>query len=355
MSNWGSDPLLFALSGDGKLVHVDSVANGSACGCVCPSCKQPLIARNGGTKLVHHFAHRAGSCRWAAETAVMLLAHGIIQAEGRMHVDGAGYWDSCQDRWFYLSPCGWLDVHAVSPIDLEGRQAPALRIGYVDEKGWEGEFVLMAALAGYISGDLVERFQDEGAEVLVMDFKRAYAGMRYSEGRHFSRAEFFMRVQDPSYIRSVLLDGEGSEALHWFAHPRRDAAEEEADKRFREQFQVQWRDIEMKYERQREAQRLEAEQERAEEEHRRAVAREQAIEAERRAFEKEGVEALSKVKHGVNFFVDECPLLGQADVVIDCGAYEWSPSKCIFFEGQRYYLIGCTARQNGVGLEADSS
>jgi len=351
MANWGNEPLLFALDSDGKIVHIDSVANGSGCGCICPSCKQPLVARNGGTKLIHHFAHRAGSCKWAAETAVMLLAHGIIQAEGRMYVEGASYWHYCEEKWFYFSPCGWLDVRSVTAVDLEGHQAPALRIGYIDEKGWEGEFVLMAALAGYISTELVERFQEEGADVLVMNFKAAYAGMRDAEGRHFSRADFFLRVQDPSYIRSVLLDGEGSEVLYWFAHCRRDVAKDEADKRFREELEARWREIDMEFDRKREERRLEAERERAEEERQRAKARECAIEAERHAFEEEGVEALPKVKHGVNFFVDECPLLGQADVVIDCGAYEWSPSKCIFFEGQRYYLIGCTARQNGVGLD----
>lgn len=63
------------------------------------------------------------------------------------------------------------------------------------------------------------------------------------------------------------------------------------------------------------------------------------VEVERLAFEDEGVESLPKVKRGEDFCVDECPLLGQADVAIDCGAYEWPPNRCIFFEGQRYYLI----------------
>lgn len=351
MASYEYEPLLFALDASGVLRHVDDVPNGAACSCICPSCKQPLVARNGGSKVIHHFAHRAGSCKWAAETAVMLLAHGIIKAEGRVHVEGAGYWSSREDSWLYFSPCGWLDVRSITAVDLEGRQAPALRIGYVDEKSWEGELVLMAALAGYISSRLVERFQDEGVDVLVMNFKGAYAGMRDAEGRHFSRADFFMRVQDPRYIHSVLLGGEGSEVLHWFAHSRRDAAKAEENRLFLERFEARWRDIEMEVERKKEARRIEAERERAEEEHRRAEARERAIEAERRAFEEEGVEALLKVKHGVDFYVDECPLLGRADVVVDCGAYEWSPSKCIFFEGQRYYLIGCTARQNGVGLD----
>ena len=76
---------------------------------------------------------------------------------------------------------------------------------------------------------------------------------------------------------------------------------------------------------------LQMERERIAEERRKAELREQLAAAEKRAFEDEGVEPLPKVQHGVNFFVDECPLLGRADVVADCGGYAWSPNKCIFF------------------------
>lgn len=42
----------------GKLVDVGSVKRGNACGCVCPSCKTPLVARHGDEK-EWHFAHRS--------------------------------------------------------------------------------------------------------------------------------------------------------------------------------------------------------------------------------------------------------------------------------------------------------
>lgn len=54
-------PLLipFALK-DGRIVHVDSVDSGRACGCICPACKEMLVARKGRIR-VHHFAHDAGA------------------------------------------------------------------------------------------------------------------------------------------------------------------------------------------------------------------------------------------------------------------------------------------------------
>lgn len=347
---WKSDPLIYALDESGALVHVDSVANGSACKCVCPSCQQPLVAKNGGQKLVHHFAHKAGACKWATEVAVTMIAHGVIRGEGRMHVEGARYLDFREYDWLYFSPCGWLDVSAISLLEMDGRKAPALKIGCVDERKCEAEFVLMVSLAGYVPGDLYEQLREEGANVLVMDLKSAYADTREVEGRHFSRREFFMRVQDPEYIRSVLLGQEDARLLHWLLHPIRDAAKEEASRRRWEEFEARSRATSLEAERKREEQRLQAERERAEKEQKRIEARQRAIEAERRAFEEEGVEALPIAKHGVSLCIDECPLLGRADIVTDCGAYDWSPNKCIFFEGQRYYLIGCTARQNGIGL-----
>lgn len=49
----------FALK-DGRIVHVDSVAGGRACRCICPACEGALIARKGRIR-AHHFAHDAGA------------------------------------------------------------------------------------------------------------------------------------------------------------------------------------------------------------------------------------------------------------------------------------------------------
>ena len=44
-----SDPyLVYAINAEGALVHFDNVPNGLACNCVCPYCKDKLIAKNGG-------------------------------------------------------------------------------------------------------------------------------------------------------------------------------------------------------------------------------------------------------------------------------------------------------------------
>lgn len=64
---------------DGKLMHISMVDKGLKCGCVCPACKHPLIARK-GEKTVHHFAHaNLAECAKGMETALHLSAKEILE------------------------------------------------------------------------------------------------------------------------------------------------------------------------------------------------------------------------------------------------------------------------------------
>jgi hypothetical protein len=48
------------LDANGRLVHVDTVENGLACGCRCPKCGESVIAKQSDEN-AHHFAHRSDS------------------------------------------------------------------------------------------------------------------------------------------------------------------------------------------------------------------------------------------------------------------------------------------------------
>jgi len=77
--------LTFALDENNNRVNIDSVKNGVACKCICPDCKNPLIAKNGGIKRAHHFSHFQGiTCESANETAFHLLAKEVIMEEKRI-------------------------------------------------------------------------------------------------------------------------------------------------------------------------------------------------------------------------------------------------------------------------------
>ncbi len=72
--------LFYAVNKNNILVDVDSVPNGQKCECFCPSCHAPLVAKNGGSVLAHHFAHASGeSCVGGYQTSIHMLAKEIIQ------------------------------------------------------------------------------------------------------------------------------------------------------------------------------------------------------------------------------------------------------------------------------------
>ena len=75
MQTYSAYRLTYAIDQTGQLVHVDNVPVGNQCGCFCPACKEPLIAKNQGTKRKHHFAHQSGTeCEYAVESMLHILA-----------------------------------------------------------------------------------------------------------------------------------------------------------------------------------------------------------------------------------------------------------------------------------------
>ena len=77
--------MTFAMLPHGRTAHIDDVPNGARCGCVCPQCKQALIAKNGGRERAHHFAHEGGSdCEGGTETSLHLAAKQIVADQKRL-------------------------------------------------------------------------------------------------------------------------------------------------------------------------------------------------------------------------------------------------------------------------------
>ena len=70
----------YALNSSGNIVHVDAVPRGKHCGCVCPACEAPLVARKGEVK-VHHFAHANNrpACESALHATAKLMLFQRIQ------------------------------------------------------------------------------------------------------------------------------------------------------------------------------------------------------------------------------------------------------------------------------------
>lgn len=75
--------LIYALK-DGVATSIENVESGLKCGCICPSCGEPLIARKGAQRM-HHFAHHSGhSCEYGYETSLHLAAKEILSKANRI-------------------------------------------------------------------------------------------------------------------------------------------------------------------------------------------------------------------------------------------------------------------------------
>ena len=61
-----------------ELVHINEVASGLECNCLCPFCKSQLIARK-GQKKTYHFAHyRLSDCNHGTETALHIMVKKLV-------------------------------------------------------------------------------------------------------------------------------------------------------------------------------------------------------------------------------------------------------------------------------------
>lgn len=79
----------WAENADGKMVHVDSVPNGLQCKCVCPHCREQLLARHGQINehgFAHHSDKRGANLNICYMVILYKLAEHILQTKKRIHV-----------------------------------------------------------------------------------------------------------------------------------------------------------------------------------------------------------------------------------------------------------------------------
>lgn len=106
----------FGIAKNGSIASVTEVERGLACGCTCPSCHLPLIAKQGDVR-VWHFAHTPGTdCEHGAESALHHAAKAVLERAGGLQIPGVeirqtyrhpdgryGEGNACQDaRWIAL-------------------------------------------------------------------------------------------------------------------------------------------------------------------------------------------------------------------------------------------------------------
>jgi len=71
-----SSVLIMACDASGAIRFVGDVQRGAACGCFCPMCKSPLVAKQGNTN-EWHFSHEASQERPECEAGAENLARSL--------------------------------------------------------------------------------------------------------------------------------------------------------------------------------------------------------------------------------------------------------------------------------------
>lgn len=110
------------------LVHVDDVLSGASCGCFCPICEQPLIARKGPTR-VYHFAHiHNHDCKGSDETILHQMAKEVLLEVGQLMLpQSSGDFPSGLVRFHDIKSEVWDEKYHIKP-DAEGITEDGQRI-----------------------------------------------------------------------------------------------------------------------------------------------------------------------------------------------------------------------------------
>ena len=122
---------------EGRLYEPSEVVRGLECGCTCPGCGAPLVARHSPLgKVVSHFAHHAGAdCASGFESAVHLAAkqliadwHEVYLPVVRAHVSGVGVSGATFSGHKLLSPAGLTTLSSVRVEEPRGSIRPDLLV-----------------------------------------------------------------------------------------------------------------------------------------------------------------------------------------------------------------------------------
>jgi hypothetical protein len=155
LTGLGLNQIPFGLrESDGTIIDVHAVPRGRGCGCICPSCRTPLIARQGGEK-VWHFAHAsravfdrtAQECDFSFYVSIRLMARQLIGSELTLVLpDYRGCVSryvpaldkECRSEYLVTKGC----AIQLERVQVETRFADVA----VDLKGWVGDFEFVVYL-----------------------------------------------------------------------------------------------------------------------------------------------------------------------------------------------------------------
>lgn len=118
---------------DGQLVTVESVPSGLACGCLCPACGAPLVAKK-GPQNVHHFSHAVKTdCKGALETALHIKAKDVLSRFNQIMLPSYYHPERYRKPWAEHKPCVYFYSNALIETKI-GRIRPDVVLDGLESK-----------------------------------------------------------------------------------------------------------------------------------------------------------------------------------------------------------------------------
>lgn len=202
------------------------VANGLACGCVCPACAHPLIAANQGTRVDPYFRHDADSdCVRGYQKGVLLAAK--LALSDLQTFELPGYTENITARFHGLL---LLETIAIPPKRIFVDRILKNDEGDADITLCSGghELDVVFAIRGRSTDSQIRKLRDQERPSLVIDLSRlavshildTEAFHRYvSEDLTLRRWIFSRIVQRSKAAAQSQIDAKIKEFRHWAANP----------------------------------------------------------------------------------------------------------------------------------------
>lgn len=192
---------------DGQLYEPRHGANGKDCGCICPGCHHPLIARQNAP--TPHFAHAPGQdCKTGGETSIHYAAKQLIAERMKISLPAVnlqfpgGYGDKPCTQSLYTSTLRSLSEVRIEPW-LDGFR-PDLVVVDLDRPR---EILIEIAVTHCVDESKLAQIKNRGLHAVEIDVSSAREKM------------------DFALLTKVLFDVPSSGV--WLHHPRADELEQE--------------------------------------------------------------------------------------------------------------------------------
>jgi Competence protein CoiA-like family len=169
---------------DGVLYEPRHVSNGKPCGCICPSCHHPLIARQNAQ--TPHFAHAAGEdCQRGFETAIHLAAKQLIAERMELAIPAVnlnflgGWGEKSSIKSLYVSHLKKLSKVCIEPWLDDFR--PDL---VVTESVKNSEILIEIAVTHFVDEAKLAKIKSRGIQTIEIDVSIAREKMDFALLNH---------------------------------------------------------------------------------------------------------------------------------------------------------------------------